>query len=804
MQGTKRSDRSVSMITALLLALFAARVALAQEAGANADAARLFYPDLGRLATEETAGAAAPQRRLALLIANQDYDDPRDDLDRPYKDAEIVKAALLQAGFSPEDVFVRPDLDRDAMFAEVDAFAAKIAGAKAAGENVAAFFYYAGHGASKPVGYDDRENFFYPSGLDIYRADQLDRYGVEVEDVIDSLFRTRTASGDVVSPDHLIFVLDACRNSLFFDEDGRGASAISGYSLDDRGLPNLFLMYAAEDGETTPDDGAFAEALADGILLEGRDLVGVAAKVQKRLVDRRTEEYRTRFGGGARPPAVPAPSWKQSPGSSEFCFRLCPGQGAVRTETINTVKYDASVARHAITIHLEPDEESHKITPFLPYDFPIAIDDTPYGEEGAFRKVATQVGDLRLEGYANAGEVRNEPSSRGARLGSNSFGVDPQAFFEMLPGGGFYNPFSTRGQYASALIEALNEFGDRYEINTTTRIGHFLGQAAIETGFFRYKSENLNYSAEHLVQIFPRHFPDLETASRYARNPEAIANRVYANRLGNGDEASGDGWRYRGRGTFQLTGKDNYNRYAELSGFPILEDPDLLARDLVISAAVAMAAWQAIGLNEYADANDIRAVSRGVNRGNPLARAPAHGESERIVWTKRLVRFVERDLVQESYEPGERNPDVIRLHEDLASLGHMGGVVHDVFSPKTIEALHAFQSANDLEPTGQPDIQTRRKLDKKTGRADATEEKQGLKIGDRGPAVRDAQAALNLLGYNAGEEDGVFGPELKGAVADFQRENGLPTTGVVDPKTMDAIDEALEDTRTTVPPERGP
>lgn len=96
---------------------------------------------------------------------------------------------------------------------------------------------------------------------------------------------------------------------------------------------------------------------------------------------------------------------------------------------------------------------------------------------------------------------------------------------------------------------------------TKEQTAHFFGQCHHETGGFRFFIENLNYTAEALRRIWPRHFPDDATARAYARHPERIANRAYANRMGNGNESSGDGWRFRGRGAIQLTGRNNYTRY---------------------------------------------------------------------------------------------------------------------------------------------------------------------------------------------------------------------------------------------------
>ena len=121
---------------------------------------------------------------------------------------------------------------------------------------------------------------------------------------------------------------------------------------------------------------------------------------------------------------------------------------------------------------------------------------------------------------------------------------------------------------------------------TPVRAAHFFAQTAHETGGFKAFAENLNYSAQGLQGIFGKYFPgNLEES--YARKPEKIANRVYASRMGNGDEASGDGWKFRGRGALQTTGKDNYSQFAKHLGKPeIMETPDLVATEYAFESAI--------------------------------------------------------------------------------------------------------------------------------------------------------------------------------------------------------------------------
>lgn len=122
---------------------------------------------------------------------------------------------------------------------------------------------------------------------------------------------------------------------------------------------------------------------------------------------------------------------------------------------------------------------------------------------------------------------------------------------------------------------------------TPTRGAHFFGQCAHESGGFKVFSENLNYSAEGLVDTFRKYFPTISSTAGYARNPQKIANKVYANRMGNGNEASNDGWKYRGRGAIQLTGKVNYTQFAnELDKPEILQNPDLVAELYAFESAI--------------------------------------------------------------------------------------------------------------------------------------------------------------------------------------------------------------------------
>ena len=162
--------------------------------------------------------------------------------------------------------------------------------------------------------------------------------------------------------------------------------------------------------------------------------------------------------------------------------------------------------------------------------------------------------------------------------------------------------------------EALDQLLDDYGINTPHRVAHFIAQCAHESGGFKFIKENLNYSAAGLNNTFRKYFPTIESARPYERKPEMIANKVYANRMGNGDEASGDGWRYCGRGLIQLTGKDNYTFFAGSLGIPVEEAADYLAT-FEGAAQSACFFWEQNNLNRFADANDVKGLTRAINGG---------------------------------------------------------------------------------------------------------------------------------------------------------------------------------------------
>lgn len=166
---------------------------------------------------------------------------------------------------------------------------------------------------------------------------------------------------------------------------------------------------------------------------------------------------------------------------------------------------------------------------------------------------------------------------------------------------------------ASKYETAINETLAKYQINTRLRVCHFLAQILHESAMLSTMQENLNYSAEGLLKVFPRRFT-AALAKALKRKPEAIANRVYANRYGNGDEASGDGFRYSGKGAIQITFKDNYEKISKETGFDYVTNPQLLTQSphCITSAGWF---WNDKKLNGFADKDNLLAITLRINGG---------------------------------------------------------------------------------------------------------------------------------------------------------------------------------------------
>lgn len=170
----------------------------------------------------------------------------------------------------------------------------------------------------------------------------------------------------------------------------------------------------------------------------------------------------------------------------------------------------------------------------------------------------------------------------------------------------------TTAARAERYLPDLNALLPEHRIDTPLRVAHFLAQVAHESGLLRVVEENLNYSAARLREIFPKYFTAAQ-AQQYANRPQAIGSRVYGGRMGNGPEASGDGYRYRGRGLIQLTGKVNYRPFADWLGVNVVDQPDLVAERYAVHSAVFY--WTLRAINDPADADDVREVTRRINGG---------------------------------------------------------------------------------------------------------------------------------------------------------------------------------------------
>ena len=169
-----------------------------------------------------------------------------------------------------------------------------------------------------------------------------------------------------------------------------------------------------------------------------------------------------------------------------------------------------------------------------------------------------------------------------------------------------------KGHIPDAVIAQLPDTIAKFELNTPLRLAHFLAQAGHESGGFKALNENLNYGAKGLLGIFKKYFPTEALAIQYERKPEKIANRVYGGRMGNGPEATGEGYKYRGRGYIQLTGKDNYKAFDAVVIESIVDNPDLVATKYPLLSA----AWffHKNGLHKLADGGATDAVVTSITK----------------------------------------------------------------------------------------------------------------------------------------------------------------------------------------------
>ena len=171
-----------------------------------------------------------------------------------------------------------------------------------------------------------------------------------------------------------------------------------------------------------------------------------------------------------------------------------------------------------------------------------------------------------------------------------------------------------KNQYVGYWHHALAQLLPQYEINTPDRVAAFLAQCAHESGGFVFIKENLNYKWQSLRKVFPKYFPTDALAQQYEKQPQKIANRVYANRMGNGPEESGDGWRFCGRGLIQVTGRDNYSWFAA----SLQISPEEASEYMETFEGAAQSAcwfWESNNLNQWADKQDILTLTKRINGG---------------------------------------------------------------------------------------------------------------------------------------------------------------------------------------------
>jgi putative chitinase len=252
-------------------------------------------------------------------------------------------------------------------------------------------------------------------------------------------------------------------------------------------------------------------------------------------------------------------------------------------------------------------------------------------------------------------------------------------------------------------VDAMNEVFPKYEIDTPKRIAAFIAQCGHESGGWRVFSENLNYSAKALDAVFGKYFVRAgRDAEEYHRQPEKIANVVYADRMGNGDTDSGDGWRYRGRGPIQLTGKNNYTRFSEDMDVEAVDNPDMVSEDKEVALMSAIWYWNTNNLNKYADSGDIKTLTKRINGGYIGLEDRIHHWEEALKALGEEVETHHGDDEDDSFDlddigvlrKGEKGEGVKLMQEAL-------GISADGdFGPGTERALKEWQASKGLVADG--------------------------------------------------------------------------------------------------------
>lgn len=232
-----------------------------------------------------------------------------------------------------------------------------------------------------------------------------------------------------------------------------------------------------------------------------------------------------------------------------------------------------------------------------------------YGRDSSFIDIAdiAEANGIENPNRIEVGQELKIPEKGEKVIKPVLFEITKEQLREMMP----LAANSSLEKYLAPLNHQMSKGG----VDTPLRIAHFIAQLAHESGSFKYDTENLNYGAGALKAVFGKYFKTQEMLDEYARQPEKIANVVYANRMGNGNAASGDGWRYRGRGLIQLTGQNNYEACGKGIGVDLIESPEVLSIDPEISVAAAVWYWNSRKLNQYADEDNIEKITRRINGG---------------------------------------------------------------------------------------------------------------------------------------------------------------------------------------------
>ena len=271
-------------------------------------------------------------------------------------------------------------------------------------------------------------------------------------------------------------------------------------------------------------------------------------------------------------------------------------------------------------------------------------------------------------------------------------------------------------------IDAFLDFGEKALkdaglLDGLTRLQYFLAQLGHESNGLTHREENLNYSASRLMEIWPGRFPTLDIAQQYDRDPEKLANFVYGGRMGNVNQ--GDGYRYRGRGYIQLTGREAYREIGKIAGLDLEAHPELAAKqENAVKIACAFWTWKKV--NAACDAADFTAATKKINGGT-------NGLDDRLQWLTKVKSVVATapsgtttppkpttttTTVPKPAEQPESlaNESVLQAQKKLTRLGYYKGVVNGMYNQMMRAALWAFQKDEDLPQTGRLDAKTREEL----------------------------------------------------------------------------------------------